>query len=505
MLLPTYKLTNVNAEFKINSTTSTTQLINGVTHQRIVGTIENEQGVLSNQVINYLGGNPKTDPSLHVIVGDNYSSNGWGKGFLPVIATTTENRFPNYDIIGGINADYFNMVIGIPVEAYVRDFEVLSQGLGYNRPTIGFKDTGEVVFGRPQFQGMELVIYNNQGDIKNRVQVERINKLPFSDLGTTVFFQDHESTVVTNLEKIVIDTSDYKTDGYKTRYFGKGNFTRTTKDEVETSINEFVIVSNSRYVYDLIGPGDYVVVQPKIVGDFQDVRFVVGAWELLVEDSVAVNYMETGTEPGYKNPRSAIGVKADGTVFFVTIDGRQQSSGMDGMTLYEVADLMKSFGAVTAYGLDGGGSTTMVLKENDTFAVVNSPSEGTLRSLSNAIFFARGQHNDFAKTLNLPDLSEKLKKPTRVYIDRDNNLVFDKVDHAQGYVIEIDGVEFETTSRRLPLNLESGVHFIRVKAVGDGLNYSHSNYTDLIEYKVHPDEIQDLIDLFQQFTKNENK
>ena len=59
------------------------------------------------------------------------------------------------------------------------------------------------------------------------------------------------------------------------------------------------------------------------------------------------------------------------TVFFITVDGRQESSS--GMTLEEFADLMIEEGIYQGLNLDGGGSTTMVINNK----IVNSPSDQT--------------------------------------------------------------------------------------------------------------------------------
>ena len=56
-------------------------------------------------------------------------------------------------------------------------------------------------------------------------------------------------------------------------------------------------------------------------------------------------------------PRTAIGQRADGTIVFVVIDGRQV--GSIGATLRQVQDVMLSEGAVTAVNLDGGSSATL--------------------------------------------------------------------------------------------------------------------------------------------------
>lgn len=70
------------------------------------------------------------------------------------------------------------------------------------------------------------------------------------------------------------------------------------------------------------------------------------------------------------NPRTAIGIKADGTYLFVVSDGRTDES--EGLSLLELAEFMSSLGAETAYNLDGGGSSTMVFNGS----VVNTPTGG---------------------------------------------------------------------------------------------------------------------------------
>ena len=87
------------------------------------------------------------------------------------------------------------------------------------------------------------------------------------------------------------------------------------------------------------------------------------------------------------NPRTAIGIKADGTYLFVVADGRTEES--EGLSLYDLAEFMKELGAVTAYNLDGGGSSTMVFNGN----VINNPTggraghgEGTERSVSDIVY-----------------------------------------------------------------------------------------------------------------------
>ena len=79
------------------------------------------------------------------------------------------------------------------------------------------------------------------------------------------------------------------------------------------------------------------------------------------------------------NPRTAIGQRADGAVLLLVIDGRQVQSL--GATYQDCCDVMIDFGAVNAYCMDGGSSTSMYYNG----AYVNSPSgEGGARPCPSA-------------------------------------------------------------------------------------------------------------------------
>jgi Phosphodiester glycosidase len=83
-----------------------------------------------------------------------------------------------------------------------------------------------------------------------------------------------------------------------------------------------------------------------------------------------------------RNPRTLAGVREDGTLLLVTVDGRRPGWSV-GMTLPEAARLMRSLGARDALNLDGGGSSTMVVRGE----VVNRPSDRVgERPVSNGLF-----------------------------------------------------------------------------------------------------------------------
>jgi exopolysaccharide biosynthesis protein len=81
------------------------------------------------------------------------------------------------------------------------------------------------------------------------------------------------------------------------------------------------------------------------------------------------------------HPRTAIGSLADGRVLLLTADGRRPPERV-GLTLDQLAELFIELGARDAINLDGGGSTTMVVKGE----LVNFPTDATgERPVSDAI------------------------------------------------------------------------------------------------------------------------
>ena len=99
------------------------------------------------------------------------------------------------------------------------------------------------------------------------------------------------------------------------------------------------------------------------------------AWQVLSFGPVLVENGEVAVSENDEvgmamasNPRTAIGTVAKNHYLFVVSDGRTSESA--GLSLYELANFMKSLGATNVYNLDGGGSSTMVFQGE----VVNNPT-----------------------------------------------------------------------------------------------------------------------------------
>lgn len=88
-----------------------------------------------------------------------------------------------------------------------------------------------------------------------------------------------------------------------------------------------------------------------------------------------------------RHPRTVVGIDRDGTQLTILIvDGRRFGVSV-GMTGAELADEMKNLGCWDAINLDGGGSTTLVMRnpDNGELVVLNQPSDGSERPVSGAL------------------------------------------------------------------------------------------------------------------------
>jgi len=111
---------------------------------------------------------------------------------------------------------------------------------------------------------------------------------------------------------------------------------------------------------------------------------VGGGPHLLVNGQVAVDWVAEGFEAGFAdglNPRTAAGTTRDGHhLLLVTVDGRQAFS--KGVSLTDMALIMKRYGAWNAINLDGGGSTAMAA---DGMTVSNPQGGGAERPVADML------------------------------------------------------------------------------------------------------------------------
>lgn len=115
-----------------------------------------------------------------------------------------------------------------------------------------------------------------------------------------------------------------------------------------------------------------------------------GAWQvlsfgpaLIEEGEVVVGKNDEVSQAKTSNPRTAIGQVDELHYIVIVADGRTSES--EGLSLYELAQVMKEYNCTTAYNLDGGGSSTMYFNGE----VINNPTSGGSigeRSVSDIVY-----------------------------------------------------------------------------------------------------------------------
>lgn len=135
-------------------------------------------------------------------------------------------------------------------------------------------------------------------------------------------------------------------------------------------------------------PEPQPTVQLPLGGKIWDVTKAIGGSPVLIKDG-QVKLTDTEELISIDNTssraRSAIGYTANGNVVLLAVEGNNSNGGV-GLTLQELATLMKEMGCVAALNLDGGGSTSMIV--NGTATVKPSDVAGE-RPVVSAILIKR--------------------------------------------------------------------------------------------------------------------
>mgnify|MGYP000884623430 FL=1 len=210
-------------------------------------------------------------------------------------------------------------------------------------------------------------------------------------------------TTVNNTQVYVADVTVSSSDYLKTAFAQNSFGTNVTaKTSVTAADNNAILAVNGDY-YGANSSG-YVIRNGVVYRD--TVRensnngdlaiYKDGSFKIIYEDQISaeqlvndgvVNLLAFGpalvengeitvganTEVGQamaSNPRTAIGIIDENHYIIVVSDGR--SSESKGLSLYQLAEVMKSYSAKTAYNLDGGGSSTLYFNGQ----VINKPTTG---------------------------------------------------------------------------------------------------------------------------------
>lgn len=284
-------------------------------------------------------------------------------------------------VIGGANADFFVMASGIPIGLVIDEGELISSDAW--QYAVGFKQDGTAVMGRPT---MSMKVSGASG----AVSVSYFNKTRTT---AGAYLLDHNyddsthfSAKGTNIVLERVDNAPVTVGGtVKMKVISKG----TGESPLTIAENQMVLTKSDganvpSWVDFAVGEEVTLSVQSND-NNWAAVKYAVGGKLLIDGGKVTTAGIDAASS---RRARTAIGVKADGTVVLYEIDGDKSSHSV-GLTAAELGNELKELGCVRAICLDGGGSSAMAVRNpgEASAALISTPSDGSQRACANYIFF----------------------------------------------------------------------------------------------------------------------
>ena len=110
---------------------------------------------------------------------------------------------------------------------------------------------------------------------------------------------------------------------------------------------------------------------PELIGQLE---CAVGGREIFLRDGELAELSLGESFSSVTHPRTAVGIREDGTVIMIVVDGRIPEYS-NGASIVDLGRLMQYFGAKKAINLDGGGSSTMLVKLDGEMTILNRPAD----------------------------------------------------------------------------------------------------------------------------------
>lgn len=342
-------------------------------------------------------------------------------------ALAKANSSEGHRVVGAVNASYF-LGNGSPANLLAANNQIINYGVlgeGTESPTqqpvaFGISKNGKAI---ADYYTTNLSFSVNG----ERFSIDRIN----GDRSTnkTVLYTAGRNTTGTNewgTEIVVTNSSQ----NMKELHFGD-NFSGVISSVTPFGQPGNSVIPEGGFVISIqnqelatrlstLAPGTPIDVQLSIDEQWMDAQFILAAGPLLVKDGqVNVSMPLTSSFANTRSPRTAVAVDSTGTrVFLVTVDGRQ-SGYSNGTNLKDLASYLISKGASAAINLDGGGSTTMAVRNPGGYYpfLVNRPSDGYERSVSAILQVVNTAPQGKLKSISLGSMPTLVTKDTSFTVE----------------------------------------------------------------------------------------
>lgn len=291
------------------------------------------------------------------------------------------------NVYAAINADFFYSTLKMPQGCVIEDGRYISDINGDN--VLAFGPYGAYACEKPE---IKMTLTTADGDA---LKVNHLNKVRNSPGGIFLYDSAYHPEA----------TQTYR-DGWAVRLqildgcltaSGRMNLkvVEVIPDGLDFEIGEGYMVltarSDSDYadVYEKFSAGDLVTLETACSDPhLESAVWATGCGDLLAEYGRLTDEETWDKAIETNHPRTAVGIKPDGSVIACVIDGRSGNYS-NGATLEELAIELLSRGCNTVVNLDGGGSSAISVRMpgSEKCTVINRPSGGYLRECSTYILF----------------------------------------------------------------------------------------------------------------------
>ena len=373
-------------------------------------------------------------------------SSGTIYGTATINAAVKQAQALGYQVLAAVNTDYFSTATGVPMCIVIEDGVYKSDAAG--NPAMVIVDGEVLLCEKPE---VSLSLTNEENDIE--IVPNYFNKYRAST-GGVYLLNEYFSTVSTRTNSsgwfVRMEVVDYDPDDLDHQLTVNSELELEVTEVLQTNgaitigEGEYILtaddVSNKLSVFESFHVGDRVTLETACEdGDLSDAQWAGGVGDTIVDKNKTTDpsgWTKVDYVDSVRAPRTALGVRTDGTLLLYTVDGRQSRHSV-GLTMTDLANEMVKQDCKWAVNLDGGGSTsTSVWLPGQTApAIQNSPSDGKARSCATYLLLVtdkegNGRPERLALTENglLVLTGSSLVLPEAIVLDSGLNILDEELD-----------------------------------------------------------------------------
>ena len=437
---------NQGASYKVTEVVDELDLGFGVKyHREISGTKKAGSSGYDPQQVNVLQITPSDDVEL--VPYAFLDGNQWYATSVKKAALQYEATHPGYRVIAAVNGDYFkiNEVVKASTGVTIGQgeyYKTKSDHSAVNSIAIKNNGSGKQLFTtRVTEQTPVLAIYDKDDNIIKEIKIDKVNSEPGNN-EIALYYAQRETNFGRNFitEKVTdawfVKQGLYAVTSRKDSFYGVGNITSFVTAETVVDRSQFAIKCNNKEINDMLDTDVKIRVQYEFTDpSLEGIDNYIGFPFTIIENG-SINNADTN-----RHPRTIIGQKEDGEIVLAVVDGRQTNKNMYGVCSYEMAAIMGYYGCVDAWNLDGGGSSTLIIRkqnnwvfnnenngfnnDNSDWYVTNNPSDGSERSDGNHLLVV----------VKLPEVSIELNSIDETSIKLNVVLLSELEKHSNLYIL----------------------------------------------------------------------